>query len=202
MQISIKTNFPEVQKALGEMQKDIARTAAASALNKVVAQAKTAMAREIRSEFVIASDKVNGALSVTRASARGPESRMQASLQALRKGRRSGLNLINFIERSTTLAQAKKRRKAGTLNMLYTQIKRSGGRKALGPAFIGNKGRTVFVRVGKERLPIKALTTVDVASMFNTRRINAKVLQLIDTKFPAIFANEARFFTERFNAKR
>jgi hypothetical protein len=90
MQLSIKTNFPEVQKALGELQKDIGRTAAASALNKVVAQAKTAMAREMRSEFVIASDKVNGALSITRASATGSENRMQASLQALRKGRRSG----------------------------------------------------------------------------------------------------------------
>jgi len=57
------------------------------------------------------------------------------------------------------------------------------------------------VRVGKERLPIKALTTIDVAQMFNTKRINAKVVQMIEAKFPTIFANEVRYYTERFNAR-
>ncbi len=201
MQITIKHNFPQVQRQLDNLHKDIARQATASALNKTIAQAKTAMSREIRAEFNISAAKVNESLTITRASASGGELRMQASLQSPRKRGRS-LNLINFMERSTTMAQARKRGKAGTLNQLFVQIKKQGGKKALGSAFIGNKGRTIFVREGKSRLPIKALQTVDVASMFNTKRVNAKVVQMMVDKFPTIFDHEAKFFTDRFNASK
>lgn len=199
MQITIKHNFPAVQKQLDNLQKDIARQATSSALNKTIAQAKTTMSREIREEFNISATKVNESLTITRASASGGEVRMQASLQSPRRRGRS-LNLINFMERSTTMAQARKRGKAGTLNQLFVQIKKKGGKKALGSAFIGNKGRTVFVRTGKSRLPIKALQTIDVASMFNTKRVNAKVVQMMVDKFPTIFDHEAQYFTSKFNA--
>lgn len=198
MQISIKTNFPEVAAQLQAMRQDIGNRATASALNKTVAQAKTAMSREIRAEFNLPANKVSAALKVNNARASGGRFRLQASLESPRQRGRS-LNLINFMERSTTLAQARKRSKAGTLNQLFVQIKKAGGKKALGSAFIGNKGRTVFVRTGKARLPIKALQTIDVAGMFNTKRVNAKVLAMIEARFPVLFANEARFFVERFN---
>lgn len=200
MQFSIKTNFPDVQRQLQAMQDDIGKRALASALNKTVAQAKTAMSREIRAEFNISASKVGTALKVNNARASGGTLRLEASLESPRQRGRS-LNLINFMERSTTIAQARKRGKAGTLNQLHVQIKKMGGKKALGSAFIGNKGRTVFVRTGKARLPIKALQTIDVAGMFNTKRVNAKVLAMIEAKFPELFANEAKFFTNRFNAK-
>ena len=201
MQFSIKNNFPDVQRMLTDMQKDVANKAMASALNKTVAQAKTAMSREIRAEFNMSASKVGAALKVNNARASSGAFRLEASLESPRQRGRS-LNLINFMERSTTLAQARKRSKAGTLNQLFVQIKKGGGKKALGSAFIGNKGRTIFVRTGKARLPIKALQTIDVAGMFNTKRVNAKVLQMIEAKFPELFANETRFFADRFNAKR
>ena len=201
MQISIKTNFPEVQRLLESMRKDVADKAMASALNKTVAQAKTAMSREIRAEFNMSASKVGEALQVNKARAGGGRVHLEASLESPRKRGRS-LNLINFMERSVSMAQARKRGKAGTLNQLFVQIKKAGGKKALGSAFVGNKGRTVFVRTGKARLPIKALQTIDVAGMFNTKRVNAKVLQMIEAKFPELFVNEAKFFTDRFNAKR
>lgn len=201
MQFSLKTNFPDVQRQLQAIQDDIGKRAIASALNKTVAQAKTAMSREIRAEFNISASKVGAALKVNNARASGSTLRLKASLESPRQRGRS-LNVINFMERSTTMAQARKRSKAGTLNQLFVQIKKAGGKKALGSAFIGNKGRTVFVRTGKARLPIKALQTIDVAGMFNTKRVNAKVLAMIEAKFPELFANEAKFFTDRFNAKR
>ena len=201
MKLDIKTTFPDVQRQLKSMQDDIGKRAIASALNKTVAQAKTAMSREIRAEFRISAMKVGASLKVNNARAAGGNLRLEASLESPRNRGRS-LNLINFLEGSTTLAQARKRGKAGTLNQLFVQIKKSGGKKALGRAFIGNKGRTIFVRTGKARLPIKALQTLDVAGMFNTRRINDKVLAMINAKFPDLFANEARFFTEKFNARR
>ena len=198
MQFTIKTNFPEIHKRLRAMQSDIANKAMASALNKTVAQAKTAMSREIREEFTISASKVNEALRINRARATGGQFNLEASLESPSKRGRS-LNLINFAPRQTARG-------------VTVKIKKGGPRKLLRGAFIGNDGRTVFVRTGgakrrmskgfntgKMREPIKALQTIDVAGMFNTKRINAKVVRFIEEKFPAIFANEAKFFTNRFN---
>ena len=200
MKLSITSNFPDVQRALQSLQKDIANKAAASALNKTVAQAKTAMSKEIRAEFVMPAAKVNEALSITRAKGSGASFSLEASLQA-RRDKRPGFNLINFAARQT--------KKGVTF-----KIKKVGPRKLIPGSFIGNDGRTVFIRTGeakrrmtkgmhagKMREPIKALQTIDVSSMFNTRRINAKVVAMIETRFPQIFANEAKFFTDKFNAK-
>jgi Prophage minor tail protein Z (GPZ) len=186
MKISITTNFPDVQRALDSMRKDIANKATASALNKVTAQAKTAMSREIRDEFNIAAGKVGQALTITRATANGGRLRLEASLQSPSKRSRS-LNLAAFGARQTAKGVSFK-------------IKKGGGRKTIPGAFLINQGKTVMIRTGKRRLPIKALQTIDVAQMFNTRRINAKVLRFIEDKFPTLFANEAKFFTDRFKA--
>ncbi len=45
--------------------------------------------------------------------------------------------------------------------------------------FIANQGRTVFKRVGKARLPIEAVSTIDVPSMFGARRISRRVLDRV-----------------------
>ena len=187
MKLSITTNFPDVQRQIDALKEGIAKQATASAVNKVVAQAKTAMSREIRAEYNISAGKVNESLRITRATAKGGLLNIEATLDSPRKRGRS-LNLINFSARQTAKG-------------VTFKIKRNGPRKLIPGAFLGNDGRTVFIRVGKRRLPIKALQTIDVASMFNTRRVNAKVLQLIEAKFPDIFANEARFFTNRFNSR-
>ena len=198
MNISIQTNFPDVKRALDGLSADVGNKAMASALNKTVAQAKTAMSREIRAVFNMSASKVAESLTITRAVATGGRFSLSARLESKSKRGRS-LNLINFMERSTSMAQARKRGKAGTLKQLFVQIKKVGGKKALGSAFIGNQGRTVFVRTGKARLPIKALQTIDVPNMFNTKRVNAKVLRFINDKFPELFKNEAKYFTSKFN---
>lgn len=198
MQINIKTNFPEVQRKLAALHQEVAGKAMASALNKTVAQAKTAMSREIRAEFTISASKVNQALRINRARASGGQFNLEASLESPSKRGRS-LNLINFAPRQTARG-------------VTVKIKKGGPRKLLRGAFIANEGRTVFIRtgepkrrmskgfnVGKLREPIKALQTIDVAGMFNTKRINAKVLRFINTKFPELFAHEAKFFTAKFN---
>lgn len=187
MKFTMTNNFPDVQRQIEALREDIARKATASAVNKVVAQAKTAMSREIRAEFNISAGKVNESLRVTRATAKGGLLNIEATLDSPRKRGRS-LNLINFSARQTAKG-------------VTFKIKRNGPRKLIPGAFLGNEGRTVFIRVGKRRLPIKALQTIDVASMFNTKRVNAKVLAMIEAKFPEVFANEVKFFTNRFNSK-
>ena len=200
MQLNIKTNFPDVQRQLATLQADIAAKATASALNKTIAIAKTAMSREIRSEFVLSASDVNASLLVGRARASQGRYSLFAELSSISKQGKRGLNLIHFKARETAKGVSFK-------------VRKNGPRKTIPGAFIGNDGRTVFVRTGgpKRRVtkgpnkgrfaePIKALTTVDLQGMFGTKRIQARVVATIEARFPTIFANEAKFYTDRFNA--
>ena len=187
MKMTITHNFPDVARQLNALHKDVAAKATASALNKTVAQAKTAMSKEIRAEFNLPAGKVSQALRIRRASARSGTLQLEAVLEAASKRGRS-LNLANFSAHQTAKGVSFK-------------VKRVGRRTTIPGSFLINQGRTVMIRVGKERLPIKALQTIDVAQMFNTRRINGKVVRMIETRFPAIFTREAKFYTDRFNAR-
>lgn len=188
MKIDVKTNFPDVAKQIKELHEDVATKATARALNATMAQAKTAMSREIRQKFVLSASKVNQSLKVNKAVAKGGLLQMEASLESPSQRGRS-LNLINFAARQTAKG-------------VSVKISRDGGRKLIPGAFIGNDGRTVFKRVGKDRLPIKALQTIDVAQMFNVKTINKAVVDAINERFSVIFEREARYYTEQFNRKK
>ena len=213
MKLSIEHNFPDVSKQLARLQEGVAKKAMASALNKTIAQARTSMSREIREEFNLNTQEVNSSLVVRRASAGRTAYTLEATLEP-KSSRGRSLNLIRFVEKSVSFAQARKRIKAGeggtyklrgggvvqkTLQLRF-KIKKKGAPVLVKGAFIANDGRTVFIREGKGRLPIRAVQTIDVAQMFNTKRINAKVVAMIKSKFGEIFANEAKFFTAKFNA--
>lgn len=188
MKMTIKDNFPEVRRALDGLRKEIAGPATVRALNGTVAQAKTAMSREIRAEFNLSAGKVNQALRIVKASAFKGGYNITAALESPSQRGRS-LNLINFSARQTSKG-------------VSVKIKKSGGRKLIRSAFIANAGRTVFRRVGDKRLPIKALQTIDVAQMFNTKRINARVVKFMESKFPEVFEREVRYYTDKFNRGR
>ena len=186
IKIDIKTNFPSVVQAMETMREDVARQATARALNTTVAQAKTSMSREIRQEFMITAGKVNESLRVNKASAFKGELRLQASLESPSKRGRS-LNVAAFGARQT--------KKGVTI-----KIKRNGPRILIPGSFIMNKpGRPVMIRMSKSRFPIKAIQTIDVGQMFNTKRINQKVQAFMLDKFPELFAREAKFYTDKFN---
>lgn len=183
--ISIKADFRAVQKKLDAFRDDVQKRVIPAALNKVVAKAKTEMTRAISSEFMISQSEVRGKLNVVRASR--DVTRWRAILYPFASRRGRSLNLIRFVEKRVSMAEVRRRKAKGTQNQLYFQIKRNGPRKTIKGAFIANKGRTVFVREGKARLPIKALSTIDVAQMFNTRRINWRVRQKIMAELPVEF---------------
>ena len=184
--ISIRNNFPQVAAQLDRMAKDVGDKAMVRALNRTVDQGKTEMARKISQEFRISSSVAKDRLAVRRASARGGVLRFEAVLEATKRGKGRSMNLIHFV---TTAA---KRNKRGDLSQIKFQIKKVGGRKMLPGAFVGNKGRTVFIRTGKDRKPIKALNTIDVVQMFNTKRINSVVREVMLKKFDANFQRELR----------
>lgn len=198
--ITITTNFPDVSRKLASMRKEIADRAIASAINKTVDQARTAMVREITSEFNLTAGFVRQRLRVTRARARPGQLVLEAAL--IGSAKRRSANVIRFVERFVSLAQARSRAKGGTQNQLRFKFKKRGNAKLIEGSFIGNKGRTVFQRTGEERLPIDPVQVIGVPQMFTTRKINAAVRKLINDRFGLIFEREARFFTERFSAAR
>jgi hypothetical protein len=184
--LSIKHDFKDVARQLGALQKDIQTKVVPAALNKVAAKAKTEMARAITSEFNIKADEVRARLRVIRAGRKFEQ--WAAALDPFASSKRGrSLNLIRFLEKKVSLADARRRQKSGSLGDLRFQIKKVGGKKIIKGAFIGNKGRTVFIRETSDRLPIKALSTIDVPQMFNTRRINNRVVDRIRRDLPIEF---------------
>lgn len=184
--ISVRTNFPDVMKQLDKLQDDIGNKVMVRSLNKTIDQGKIEMARDISREYRIGVATVKDRLTVRRASAKRGMVKFEVVLEATRKGKGRSMNLISFV---TTIP---KRTKKGKLGQVKFQVKRDGGRKTIPGAFIGNKGRTMFIRTGKERLPIKALNTIDVPQMFNAKRINAAVVRVMLQKFQQNFDRELR----------
>jgi hypothetical protein len=201
--VQIKVNLGGALAALDQLQDDVRHRAAVSAVNKTLAKGRTSMMRAIVRRYNVTSTYVRDRLKVEGAVYRGGRAHIYGTLSGSgRNSYRRSANLIAFVEKSTTFAQAKKRQKAGTLGQLHFQIKRTGPRVVIPGAFIGNKGRTVFIREDKARLPIKALQTIDVPQMFNQRDINREIVRLLEREFPPTFAHELKFYTDRFNARR
>jgi len=172
-------------KGLKELERNLTLTAreleraAVMTLNKVIVKGKTEMKRAISSEFSVTQQEVSRKLMVQKAKRGSPVAVLEASE---RRGR--SFNLIRFMEKKVTIAQYKKRRKAEGRPQLRFKIKRGGGYKTIKGAFVGNKGRTVFKRTGKGRLPIKPLRTVGVPGMFASRRVSSRVVNRIRKELP------------------
>jgi hypothetical protein len=194
--ISISNNFPAIARRLDRLPDEIGNKAMVRALNKTIDQGKTEMARNISSEYRIGVGEAKKRLSVQRATAKGALL-FTATLEATRRGKGRSMNLIAFVSKGkVSKASAKRQGKSHLAGQLQFQIKRGGGKKVMPGAFIGNKGRTVFIRLGDERKPIAAVNTIGVPSMFNARKINSVVRAVLLQKFRANFDRELRVVLE------
>lgn len=193
IRMNVRSNFPDVAKAMRALPEKVANQAMVRALNRTVEQGRPEMARQISSEFVISVSAAKARLAIQRASARGSDLRFEATLEATAKGKGRSMNVIAFLEKKVTLAEARRRAKNGTLSQLRFKFRRKGSMKTINGAFVGNKGRTIFRRTGNARTPIEAVNTIDVPQMFNTRRLNEVVRKVMLAKFQEIFAREARY---------
>jgi hypothetical protein len=211
------SGIAEFEKQIQRLLTESAQGKAMSmALNKVAAKGVAEINRLVPQEFNISAREVRNSISIGRASARG--NNLQAVIRVFGSASKSGrsMNLVHFLERSITLAQSRKRRKAGEGGMhslrnggqvrkaleLRFQIKRGGAKKVIKGAFLGNNGRTVFVRVGKSRLPIDALQVIGVSQMFNTKRLNDRVMAKIRMELPGEAARAVNELLRRAQAAR
>lgn len=197
MTITVRNNFPQIVARLKQVDRDIGQRALVKAINKTMEQGKGAMARQISSEYMLTSAEVKSRLRVDRASYKSLH--VVATLEATKRAIGRSMNLIRFVERSVTLAEGRRRAKAGTLDQLRFQIKREGGKKTITGAFIANKGRTVFVRQGKERLPIKGVMTIDIPQMFNSRQVRELIERLMLQRLDGNFARELRSLLQGYS---
>lgn len=194
--MSLKHNFPDVQRELGRISDELKRDKAiAMALNKVGAKGKTAASKHIRQNYEMRLAEVNPKLSITKASRTGGN--LVVTLEPLPGSRGNAQNVVRFLERKVTFAEVKRRRKAGTLSsthqirgrsvtnpILHFKIRKGEGAKRINGAFVGNKGRTIFRRTGKARLPIEPIYTIDVIGMFGAKRVLDAVVDRINEELP------------------
>lgn len=144
------------------------------ALNKIARSAKTQIVREITKDINLKSADVNKSMTVI-------PSRGQSLTAIVRSLRSRRFNLIRF--------RARQVRKGVSVAF------KKGQRKIIAGAFIGNAGRTVFKRVGKERLPIKALQApYSVNDLFRSQRMKDRVQKFLHEAYPRVLAQELKFF--------
>ena len=156
IRLSVKADLNAVRDQLRRLEKGVRDRAIAAALNRTAEMAKTAATRDITSAFNLQASYVRGRIKIRRASARSGVLEVVLSSP----GKRSA-NLIRYAERRVTLAEGRRRAKQGR-HGVYVKIRRKGSYQLVKGAFIGNQGRTVFRRIGRERLPIESLQAIDV----------------------------------------
>lgn len=191
IRMSVRADLTAVRDQLRRLEKGMRQQAIAAALNRTAEMAKTAATRDITSAFNLQSSYVRGRIKIRRASARSGV--LEVTLSS--PGKRSA-NLIRYAERRVTLAAHKRRVKQGQLGV-YVKIRRAGSYQLVKGAFIGNQGRTVFRRVGKERLPIESLQAIDVPqAMFSDVGIT-NLKRAVATIFPKRLAHEIQRLIKR-----
>lgn len=180
----------EVQRKLAGMQRDMQAKVLQPAINKVADKARAEINRAIPQEFNVKASEVRNAIEVRKARAGKLEAVITVFGSTSKRGR--SLNMIHFLAAVQAAGQAIKVRgakgKRSELKALQQQlgflIKKGGGLKKIQGAFVGNKGRTIFVREGRDRLPIKPLQVIGFSQMFNTKRINRRVMDRINQELP------------------
>lgn len=190
MRINVTVSgMASVKSALAKLGTELQRgQAMTAAINKVADKAQVEIRRAITERYVIKASDVRGSMSLRRATNKrgaGIEAAITIFGSPTRHGR--SMNVVRFLAAVQAYGQAMKTRGAkGTKKQLAAlekqlgfAIKRGGGLKTIPGAFIGNKGRTVFMRTGRGRLPIKPVQVVGVSQMFNGRDIRDRVMTKI-----------------------
>jgi hypothetical protein len=187
------TGVQEAINRLNRIKRDMGDKVVVAALNDTIQQTRTQMIRNITAEYAVTATLVRDRLSIQRAKRQGANA-FVATLIGNPAGRaKRAMNLIHFLRAGASL---KATRKAS--NKLHAElrfrIRRAGGDLPIKGAFVGNKGRTIFQRVGKDRLPIKAVQTIGVPQMFQAKKVQIPVQRWIDANFPRIFDQRLRYY--------
>lgn len=181
----------EVQRRLRNLSREMQDKVLQPAINKTAEKARAEINRAIPEEFNVKASEVRQAIEIRKAG--GGRLEAVVSVFGSRSKRGRSMNMIHFLAAVQAAGRAIKTRgakgKRAELAALQRQlgflIKKGGGLKKIEGAFIGNKGRTIFMREGKGRLPIKPAQVVGFSQMFNSKRINERVMRKFDQDLQA-----------------
>ena len=145
LSVSVKSNFKQLTRGLNRLERKVIPAAANSALNKSGRKVKTLITRNLSKEMGLKQKDIKNEIKVRKSNFR------TLSVLITATGRR--LNIIRY--------KAKQLKKALT-------AKPWGKARKWRTGFIGNKGRTAFIRLQNNK--IKALSGPGIASEFVRRR--------------------------------
>ena len=184
----------DLDRRIAQVPHELRGFAIAAALNKVADKGKTEVDRAVRDEYLIDAARVRNAVRVRRASS--SRDHFVATIDIFGSARQRGrsLNVIHFMEKKVSLAAARRRAKkrelfvvgkgGRLLPILRFAFRRGSAGKVIEGAFVGNKGRTIFRRIGRERLPIEPVQVIDVPQMFGSKRVATRVMDRINRELP------------------
>lgn len=203
IKVSVRVDDSATRKALKRLQDDMQAKVLQPAINKVAEKARAEINRAIPEEYAVKASEVRSAINLRKAS-RG---RLEAVIEIFGSARKRGrsLNLVHFLAavhaagRAHKVRGAKATRKdlAALDRELGFLIKRAGGLKKIAGAFVGNKGRTIFRRIGSGRLPIEPMQVIGFSQMFNSRRINQRIMDKINAEMPVEIDRALRLLMRR-----
>lgn len=189
--LKISTDFGSVTRSIGRLMSDIEREGIRLGINRTLQRGRTEASRAITAEFAVKANDAKAQLRITSISRKNNGFVLSGSLEAF--GRRRGhssRNVMLFNAKAAPGTERKQVRFSTPLGWrtrtvavgggVSVKIKKNGPRKVIQGAFIGNKGRTVFIREGGARLPIKAVETIDLPQMFNTQTVNRRLLKRME----------------------
>jgi hypothetical protein len=163
MQVSVKVDVDRALKALDAIPRNVDR-AAATALNRVGTTAHAVAAREISQVTGLKVSEVKRYVPLAKAD--------RNTLTATLSAKPWAPNLIHFSARQT--------RRGVSANAWRK-------RKVYKGTFIANKGRTVFKRVGKLRLPIEPVHGPSVPREFVKQHTLDAIRKTVGERFPIEF---------------
>ena len=183
------TGMEGVKRTLAQLPRDMRDKAIGPAINKTAQKAKTEIKRGITEEYAVKADEVASAISIKNARSGQPEATISIFGSKTKRGRSA--NMIHFIALMQAAGVAFKTRGAKVTKKQAREfgkqlgfiIKRGGSIKKIEGAFLGNRGRTVFMREGKERLPIKPVQVIGFSQMFNSKKISRRVMAKVESDF-------------------
>ena len=184
------SGFDGLKRKIDRLPAEMRDKAVRPAINKVAAKGTAELTRAITDEYAVKASEVRNAVWVRKAHGDLLEAVITVFGSAKRRGR--SLNLIHFLAAVQAAGKAhavrgkrvSKADRAALDKQLGFIIKKAGGIKKIEGAFLGNKGRTVFIREGKGRLPIKPLQVIGFSQMFNSKRVSARVMKKINDELP------------------
>ena len=175
----------QVQARLSTLSSGMQAKVIGPAINKVAEKARAEIARAIPETYAVKPAEVRSSIRLSKARSGS----LQATIEIFGSARKVGrsLNLIHFLAAAQIAgkavkvrgARANKKQLAALQNQLGFLIKRGGGLKTIPGAFVGNKGRTIFIRTGKARLPIEPVQVIGFSQMFASNRIRDRILAKI-----------------------